>query len=41
MRRYPPARGGFLSPLLLKAMAETLERKEQSLCFSTGAAMRR
>jgi primosomal protein N' (replication factor Y) len=29
----PPARGGFLSPLLLKAMAETLERKEQSLLF--------
>jgi primosomal protein N' (replication factor Y) len=33
LRRYPPARGGFLSPLLLKAMAETLERKEQSLLF--------
>ncbi|MEM5470637.1 primosomal protein N' [Hoeflea sp. AS60] len=33
LRRHPPGRGGFLSPLLLKAMAETLERKEQSLLF--------
>jgi primosomal protein N' (replication factor Y) len=33
MRRTPPARGGFLSPPLLAAMAKTLERKEQSLLF--------
>ena len=33
MRRHPPARGGFLSPVLLKAMAQTLERGEQSLLF--------
>jgi primosomal protein N' (replication factor Y) len=33
LRRYAPARGGFLSPVLLKAMAETLERGEQSLLF--------
>jgi len=33
MRRHPPERGGFLSPLLLRAMARTLEKKEQSLLF--------
>ena len=33
MRRHPPARGGFLSPVLLKAMGETLARGEQSLLF--------
>ncbi|MDP3525674.1 MAG: primosomal protein N', partial [Hoeflea sp.] len=33
MRRHAPARGGFLSPVLLNAMAQTLERKEQSLLF--------
>ncbi|MEC9343181.1 MAG: primosomal protein N', partial [Pseudomonadota bacterium] len=33
MRRDGPARGGFLSPVLLAAMRETLERKEQSLLF--------
>ena len=33
MRRSPPARGGFLSPLLLSAIAETLQREEQSLLF--------
>jgi primosomal protein N' (replication factor Y) (superfamily II helicase) len=33
MRQSPPARGGFLSPLLLKAVAGRLERKEQSLLF--------
>ncbi len=33
MRRAPPARGGFLSPLLLRPMAATLERGEQSLLF--------
>lgn len=33
MRRAPPARGGFLSPLLLDQMRRTLEKKEQSLLF--------
>ncbi|TIN50886.1 MAG: primosomal protein N', partial [Mesorhizobium sp.] len=33
MRRSPPARGGFLSPLLLEQMERTLERQEQSLLF--------
>jgi len=33
MRRSPPARGGFLSPVPLDHMKHTLERKEQSLLF--------
>lgn len=33
MRRSAPARGGFLSPLLIGAVRETLERGEQSLLF--------
>ena len=33
MRRHPPKRGGFISPVLLTAMRETLERGEQSLLF--------
>jgi primosomal protein N' (replication factor Y) len=33
MRRAPPARGGFLSPVLLSHMRDTLERNEQSLLF--------
>ena len=33
MRRHPPDRGGFLSPLLLRAMGRTIERGEQSLLF--------
>ena len=33
MRKSPPARGGFLSPVLLEAMARTLEKGEQSLLF--------
>ncbi|MER9494696.1 primosomal protein N' [Mesorhizobium sp. M0320] len=33
MRRAPPARGGFLSPLLIDQMQRTLEKKEQSLLF--------
>ena len=33
LRRHAPARGGFLSPVLLKAIEETLARKEQSLLF--------
>ena len=33
MRRAPPARGSFLSPVLLAHMRETLARGEQSLLF--------
>ncbi|MER8826126.1 primosomal protein N' [Mesorhizobium sp. M0938] len=33
MRRAPPARGSFLSPVLLGHMRQTLEKKEQSLLF--------
>jgi len=33
MRRHPPARGGFLSPVLLGRMKQTLERGEQTLLF--------
>lgn len=33
MRRAPPARGGFLSPVLLGHMRQTLDRHEQSLLF--------
>ncbi len=33
MRRAPPARGGFLSPVLLGHIGKTLERGEQSLLF--------
>jgi primosomal protein N' (replication factor Y) len=33
MRRAPPARGGFLSPVLLAGVRQTLERGEQSLLF--------
>ncbi|MCB1465656.1 MAG: primosomal protein N' [Rhizobiaceae bacterium] len=33
MRRAPPARGSFLSPPLISAVQETLERGEQSLLF--------
>ncbi|MDW6021850.1 primosomal protein N' [Mesorhizobium sp. BAC0120] len=33
MRRAPPARGGFLSPVLLGHMRENLGRGEQSLLF--------
>jgi primosomal protein N' (replication factor Y) len=33
MRRAPPARGGFLSPLLISGVRETLARGEQSLLF--------
>jgi primosomal protein N' (replication factor Y) len=33
MRRATPARGGFLSPVLLKAVEATLARGEQSLMF--------
>ena len=33
LRRAPPARGGFLSPMLLDEVRQTLERKEQSLLF--------
>lgn len=33
MRKSPPQRGGFLSPALIEAMQETLDRGEQSLLF--------
>ncbi len=33
MRRAPPARGGFLSPILLSHIRQGLEKKEQSLLF--------
>ncbi|MGL4489858.1 MAG: primosomal protein N' [Rhizobiaceae bacterium] len=33
MRRHPPQRGGFLSPVLLTGMRETLAKGEQSLLF--------
>lgn len=33
MRRHAPARGGFLSPVLLTEMGKTLARGEQSLLF--------
>ncbi|MCO5070304.1 MAG: primosomal protein N' [Rhizobiaceae bacterium] len=33
MRRAPPARGSFLSPPLISAVQETLEKGEQSLLF--------
>ena len=33
MRRHPPARGGFLSPVMIEAMRHTLARGEQSLLF--------
>lgn len=33
MRRAPPARGGFLSPVLISGVRQTLERGEQSLLF--------
>ena len=33
MRRHPPERGSFISPLLLTEISKTLERGEQSLLF--------
>jgi primosomal protein N' (replication factor Y) len=33
MRRAPPARGGFLSPVLISQIHDTLARSEQSLLF--------
>ncbi|SME96839.1 replication restart DNA helicase PriA [Xaviernesmea oryzae] len=33
MRRHPPERGGFLSPVLVRAIAKTIEKGEQSLLF--------
>ncbi len=33
MRKHPPARGGFLSPIMLKGIAKTLEKGQQSLLF--------
>lgn len=33
MRRHPPERGGFLSPVLVRAIGRTIERGEQALLF--------
>lgn len=33
MRRHAPERGGFLSPVLLRAIGKTVERGEQALLF--------
>lgn len=33
LRKTPPKRGGFISPILIDAVRETLERQEQSLMF--------
>lgn len=33
MRRHPPERGGFLSPVLLRGIAKTIEKGEQALLF--------
>jgi primosomal protein N' (replication factor Y) len=33
MRRHPPERGGFLSPVLLRAISRTVEKGEQALLF--------
>jgi primosomal protein N' (replication factor Y) len=33
MRRFPPARGGFLSPVMIKGIEKTVERGEQALLF--------
>ena len=33
MRRHPPAKGGFLSPVLLRGIARTIEKEEQALLF--------
>lgn len=33
MRRHPPAKGGFLSPVMLRAIGKTIEKKEQALLF--------
>jgi primosomal protein N' len=41
LRRHAPARGGFLSPVLLKAMAKRWKGRSNRSCFSIGAAMRR
>ncbi|RWX75169.1 primosomal protein N' [Neorhizobium lilium] len=33
MRRHPPERGGFLSPVLLRGIKRTIEKGEQALLF--------
>lgn len=33
MRRHPPERGGFLSPVLVRGIARTIEKGEQALLF--------
>ncbi|MCM2293352.1 primosomal protein N' [Allorhizobium sp. BGMRC 0089] len=33
MRRHPPERGGFLSPVMLRAIGKTIAQKQQALLF--------
>ncbi|TRL33018.1 primosomal protein N' [Rhizobium straminoryzae] len=33
MRRHPPERGGFLSPVMLRAVKKTIEKGQQALLF--------
>lgn len=33
MRRHPPERGGFLSPVMLRAVRKTIEKGQQALLF--------
>lgn len=33
MRRHPPERGGFLSPVMLRAVKKTIDKGEQALLF--------
>ncbi|KNY14651.1 primosome assembly protein PriA [Shinella sp. SUS2] len=33
MRRHPPARGGFLSPVMLRGIQRTIEKEQQALLF--------
>ena len=33
MRRHPPERGGFLSPVMLRAVQKTIEKGQQALLF--------
>lgn len=41
MRRHPPERGGFLSPVLLRGIGKTIERASSPCSFSIAAVMRR
>lgn len=33
MRRHPPERGGYLSPLMVRAIGKTVEKQQQALLF--------